>query len=78
MTKKNLRTTFRLSASDMEKFEALQSHFGESQAGTFRTLLTVKTDQERLLKRAEKTTDEIRSLHEKIDALSDWLRSRVD
>lgn len=78
MTQKNHRLAFRLRAKDMEAFEALQAHYGESQAGTFRTLLTVKTDQERLLKRAEKTTDEIRSLHEKIDSLSEWLRSRVD
>lgn len=78
MTKKNLRITFRLSASDMEKFEALQSHFGESQAGTFRALLSVKTDQERMLKRAEKHAQELHDLNSKIDDLSGWLKSRVE
>lgn len=78
MTKKNLRITFRLSASDMEKFEALQSHFGESQAGTFRALLSVKTDQERMLKRAEKHAQELHDLNSKIDDLSDWLKARVE
>lgn len=78
MTKRNLRIAFRLTPSDMDKFEALQTHFGDSAAGTFRTLLTVKIDQEKLQKRAEKTADEMAALNSKIDALTDWLKQRVE
>ncbi|MEX1200280.1 MAG: hypothetical protein WEB02_05780 [Methylophaga sp.] len=62
----------------MDKFEALQAHFGESQAGTFRALLSVKTDQERMLKRAEKHAQELHDLNSKVDELSSWLKSRVE
>lgn len=78
MTKRNLRIAFRLTPSDMDKFEALQAHFGESQAGTFRTLLSVKIDQEKLQRRTEKTADDVAALNSKIDALSEWLKTRVE
>lgn len=78
MTKKNLRIAFRLSPTDMDKFEALQAHYGESAAGTFRSLLSVKTDQEKLQRRAEKHAQELHDLNSKIDELSSWLKSRVE
>lgn len=78
MTKRNLRIAFRLTPSDMDKFEALQAHFGESQAGTFRTLLSVKIDQEKLQRRTEKTAEDVAALNGKIDALSEWLKTRVE
>lgn len=78
MTKRNLRIAFRLTPSDMDKFEALQAHFGESQAGTFRTLLSVKIDQEKLQRRTEKTAEDVAAMNGKIDALSEWLKTRVE
>lgn len=78
MQKKNQRLAFRLRDEDMEKFEGLQVHFGESQAGTFRCLLTVKTDQEKLFRQVEKSTREISELRKQVDELASWLKQRVE